>query len=447
MWKNKVGSRFVEKLDLEGACSDYVIYISIPFCKVRCLGCPYFIKLLTKRDPKDLEKRYIAALLKDIKKWGTYPRWKKGRLRAIYIGGGTGSILQTENHQKLLEALQESFPIDESTEITLEGNAVDYDEEKLDFVAQSIINRISLGVQSFDQRVLEIVGSPHSAEKSASVIKALQSRGITNIQIDMMFNMPKHTIDIWEQDLSKLETLGIKHLTTYLYRIHEGTPQEKFIKEGKVPDIQDRESPMVRQMYQGVIEHAKALGFEMYMFDHFAKKGFTSKYNDWGFGDACDTLGIGAGAYSLIGDYRIGASKEVETYIDTVKRGDHMITSVSVPMDEMNHKERYLIFSFQYQHVLFENYKRKFNSELLDDFGDTILKLKRKGMVEVDEDQIYFTPLGKEWKLNVLLEFVNEKFWEDLDSRKEPNWSMNVPMVNLLSESKKKWLGKEKILL
>lgn len=442
MWSNQYGNSFVqEHLDLEKPCGDYVLYISIPFCRVRCKGCPYFVELLTKNDPKNKEQAYLDALIKDIRKWGKYPRWAKSLLRAIYIGGGTGSILTTANLKRLLDALCESFPVTKDTEITLEGNARDYDEEKIDYVANSPINRISLGVQSFDSEVLKMVGSPHAAEASERVIRDLQKRGMVNIQLDMMYNMPGHSIDVWRRDLEKLRDLGITHLTIYLYRIHEGTPQEKLIKEGRLPEMEDRESPMVKMMYREAREIAKEMGFELYMHNHFCRPGFRSIYNDYNLEHVSDTLGIGAGAYSLIDNYRIGTSKEVEEYIETVNAGHHMVTTISEKMDCLNHKERYIMFTLQYFRIYFGRYRNRFQTELMDDFGHIIKRLLHKKLVSIHEDRVEMTELGKEWFLNVVLEFVNSKFWGNAQSKNEHNWSMNVVLVDLLADNREKWLG------
>ena len=442
MWPNLHGTSFVgEHLDLGKPCGDYVVYISIPFCRVRCKGCPYFVELLTKNDPNAKEKAYLDALIKDIRKWGQYGRWSKSRLRAIYIGGGNGSILTTANLKGLIDALCESFPVTKETEITLEGNARDYDEEKIAYVANSPINRISLGVQSFDPEILKIVGSPHAAEASEKVIKALQAQGMVNIQLDMMYNMPGHSMDVWRTDLEKIKEIGVTHLTIYLYRIHEGTPQDKLIKEGRVPAMEDRESPLVKLMYTQAREIAEELGFEMYMHNHFCKPGFRSVYNDYNLEHVSDTLGIGAGAYSLIDNYRVGTSKAVDEYVKTVNEGHHMITTISEEMDLRNHKERYIMFTLQYFRIYFHRYLEKFGVRLMDDFGSIIRRLERKGLVRLTEEAVEMTGLGKEWFLNVVLEFVNPKFWGNKVSRDQPNWSMNVVLVDLLADNREKWLG------
>lgn len=445
MWENPYGPNFTkDHLDLETPCGDYVMYLSIPFCRVRCKGCPYFVDFLSKKDSQGKEEIYLEALIKDMKKWSQCPRWSKSNLKAVYIGGGTGSILKTKSLKRLLYVLCEYFPVTESTEITLEGNARDYDDEKIDFVAQSPINRISLGVQSFNPEVLKVVGSPHAAEESERVIRAFQARGMNNIQIDMMYNMPKHTLDVWREDLKKLKELDIVHLTVYLYRVHDETPQAKFIREGKVPNVADRESPMVKKMakeFRDLVQDE--MGFEMYMHNHYCKPGFRNVYNDYNLEHVADTLGIGAGAYSLIDNYRLGSSKDVTKYVDTINSGEHLVSTISKKMTARNHKERYIMFTFQYFVVHLDRYKQRFGTDAMDDFGDIFRKLEKKKLVEFKDDRIEMTRLGQEWFLNVVLEFVSPEFWGDQNSVDEPNWSMNIVLVDLLAGNRDRWLGKD----
>lgn len=442
MWENPLGSDFAGRyLGLNESAGDFVVYVSIPFCRVQCKACPYFVRTLSENDTAGYEERYVDALIKDIQRWGSYPRWRDGSLRAIYLGGGTGSILKTPNLKRVVDALFESFPISSDYSLTLEGNARDFTEDKLDYVANSPINRVSLGVQSFDENVLRIVGSPHAAKSSIEVITGLTRRGFKNIQMDMMYNMPGHNIEVWKQDLRMLEALDIKHFTIYLYRIHEGTPQDLLIKKGEVPPVLDPDSEYVINMHREAVKFAEQLGYKMYMFDHFAQEGYDNPYNWYTFKEARDALGIGASAYSFINSYRIGTKKDVDSYIDTANRGEHMITTVSDRMTPRVRKERYVIFAFQYFDVKFAAYRQQFDADLLEDFGDIVARLERKKLIEVLDDRIVMTELGKEWRMNVLLEFVNPSFWEDAKAIEQPNWAMNVPMVDLVANKRERWLG------
>jgi oxygen-independent coproporphyrinogen-3 oxidase len=443
MYRNEKGHRFaIEDLGLDQEGDDFVLYLSIPFCRVRCKGCPYFIDVLPKSDHKGEEDLYIDALIKDIRHWGTYRKWSTGRLRAVYLGGGTGTIIKTSNLKRIVDTVFETFQATEDCCFTLEGNARDYDEDKLDYVASSRITRVSLGVQSFQPEILKIIGSPHAADESISVIKALQARGFTNIQMDLMFNMPEHTIEIWQKDLQVMTDLGIPHFTVYLYRQHEGTPQDNLIKAGKVKPLLDPETPIVKSMIHEVRALAVEHGYNMYMVDHFAKPGYENKYNHWSWKIYTDALAIGSGSYSYFNGYRLGTNKNVKEYIETVDRGEFLISTITPKMDERVEKERYVIFTLLYFKVEFEAYRSKYNSEFLDDFGPLVERLKEKGLVEILSDRMELTPLGMEWHSNVILEFFNPMFWGDEKALNEPNWSMNVSMVEVGAHAREYWLGK-----
>lgn len=443
MYRVDDGDAFSQEfLGLQESAGNYVIYLSVPFCRVQCYACPYFISLLHEgEDSTNLEDRYVSALIKDINRWASYPRFRDGSLRAIYIGGGTGSILRTENIKRVVDAIFDNFPVATDYNLTLEGNARDFDAEKIEYVGRSPINRVSLGVQSFDSEYLKVVGSPHEAGQSIEVIKGLQSHGIDNINVDIMYNVPNHTEEVLKRDLQYLNELDINHVTAYAYRIHRDTKQEKRIKTGQVNDIHKIDSREVYDMHSMVCDTLEAGGFKQYMFDHFAKPGYESGYQYWTFKDGADALGIGAGAYSFVNNYRAGSSKKVEKYISTVESGSHFIVSASKHINNQYRKERYVIFAFQYFYIDYKEYFEKYETNFLDDFKDVVSRLESKKLVEKQHDRLIMTELGKQWRMNVLLEFINDDFWGDIDAKKEPNWAMNISMVDLTSENKDFWLG------
>lgn len=443
LWSNRVGHEFTQRhLALEQVGQDYVMYLSVPYCRVRCFGCPYFIAGLSSKDPHGKEQLYVDAVVADLRRWAGYKRFATGSLRAIYIGGGTGSILQTKNIKKILDTIVENFPLAEDYELTLEGNARDYDAEKLDYVARSEITRVSLGVQSFDETLLRTIGSPHAAQQSIDVIGGLAERGFHNIQMDMMYNLPGHSRKVWQSDLRMLGELDVKHLTTYLYRIHPGTPQDKFIINGKVAPPVDKDSAYVRSMHRDLVETVADIGFENYMFDHFAVPGSENVYNDWTFRqNNVEILGIGPGAYGFINNFRVGAKKDVEEYVATVGRGEHMVSAVSDQLTLRNRKERYLINILQYFAIDPAEYRTQFGADLMDDFGRTVERILDRGLAESVDERIVLTELGKEWHMNVMLEFTNPAFWGDTSSLEHPHWAMNTPMVDLFAGQRSDWLG------
>ena len=442
MYNNTDGGAFVAKhINNDAPGDDFVLYVSIPFCRVHCKSCPYFVKGLTQNDPRNEEQRYVDALVKDIAHWASFRRWREGRLRAVYMGGGTGSILKTGNIKRVVDAIADNFNLTADYSFTLEGNAKDFDDEKMDYVAASKINRVSLGVQSFNEQVLRIVGSPHAADESIRVIRGLQARGMENIQMDLMYNIPEHSLEIWKSDLETLVDLKIPHFTIYLYRIHDDSPQKMLIQSGKVKPVEDPESPMVKAMYREALEIANRLGFEMYMVDHFAKPGHENMYNHWSWKVYTDALAIGPGAYSYFDGYRLGTSKDVESYIQHCERGEFMIDTVTPKMTPRNERERYIIFTLLYFCVDFKAYETRFGTSFVEDFADVVRKLLDKSLVVLTEDQMKLTKLGVEWHTNVILEFFNNDYWEDKEALNEPNWSMNIPMVQLGASSRAEWLG------
>lgn len=442
MYSNEIGHAFAQenlRMDEEG--KDFVLYVSIPYCRVRCKACPYFIKRLSKVDKNNEEDIFVEALIKDIKHWASYKKWKTGPLRAIYIGGGTGTILKTKNLKAIIDTIMQEFNVADDYEMTLEGNASDYDDEKLDYVANSEITRVSLGVQSFSPEVLKIVGSPHAADESIKIIKGLQARNFNNIQMDLMFNMPGHSLDVWKKDLAILKELDIPHFTTYLYRIHDDTPQHTALTRGKIKPMKDPESPLVKSMYREAKDIAESMGFKMYMVDHYSKPGFENKYNDWSWRIYTDALAIGPGGYSYFDGYRIGTEKNVDKYIEHVNKNEFLISTVSKFMDDQVEKERYVIFTLLYFYVEFSAYKKRFGTEFIEDFASIVTKLVTKDLVEISDEKMTLTQLGLEWHTNVILEFFGEDSWEDDVSLRNLSWSMNISMVDVANKKRDYWLG------
>lgn len=445
MHRNTEGSEFLKKyIDLDQQGEDFVMYVSVPFCRVRCKGCPYFVSILAEDDRNDREKQYVEALVKDIKHWSTFKRWKTGKLRSIYIGGGTGSILKTENLKLLVDTIFENYDVAIGYEFTLEGNARDFTDDKINYVANSQINRVSLGVQSFQPEILSVIGSPHAANDSIAVIKKLQTQGFHNIQMDLMYNMPEHTMDIWKRDLEILSELDIPHFTIYLYRIHTDTPQDLLIKKGKVSKPSSPETFMVKEMYRIAKKAAEDAGYTMYMVDHFCKSGYENMYNHWNFRIDVDTLGIGPGSYSFFGEYRMGTETDVKKYIEHINNGDFLISTISIKLSERIRRERYIVFALLYYRIDYNFYLNKFGTNFYEDFAEEVERLKNKGLIEIFDTHIELSQKGLEWHTNIILEFFNDKFWGDTHSLGQPHWSLNGIGVEVGAHQRSYWLGDKK---
>ncbi|NRR31903.1 coproporphyrinogen III oxidase family protein [Oxalobacteraceae bacterium] len=444
MHRNTEGGNFVTtNIDMEQPGVDFTLYIGVPFCRTRCKSCPYFVSLLPENDKHNREDDYVDALLMDMKKWSSYRKFGEGTLKNIYIGGGTGSVLKTANLKRIVDAVFENFNVDADYEFTLEGNARDYDDEKIEYVSHSQINRLSLGVQSFNPEILSVIGSPHAAVDSARVIRAFQAKGLTNIQMDLMYNMPGHTLEIWKSDLKILNELNVPHFTIYLYRIHNETPQHKLISKGKVAAPENPETIMVKAMYREAKQMAEDMGYTMYMVDHFCKPGYENMYNHWNWKVYIDTLAIGPGSYSYFDGFRLGTESDIEKYIEHARRDEFLISSITDKMSPRVQRERYVVFALLYYAIEYAFYESKFGTSFLDDFADEVARLERKGLVTLEHDRMQLTELGLIWHTNVILEFFNPAFWGDTSSLSEKNWSLNGVMVEVGAHERSYWLGGE----
>lgn len=437
-------TRLQASLSLNSKGENFVMYLAVPYCRVRCKACPYFVGLLKKSEGSDPIDIYVDAIVQDLNRQAALKRWDTAKLRGVYIGGGTGSLLQVRHLDRILDTLGTKFQLSDDCEITLEGNAEDYTMEKIRFVANSAINRISLGAQSFQPEVLRTVGSPHKAQETENAIRMFQDAGLDNIQLDMMYNIPGHTIDLWEKDFEVLRTLGIKHLTTYLYRVTPGSQQEKLIKDGKVENVAPPDSQMVTEMQSMIRQFANDAGMVNYMLEHYALPGYESKYNRWTMTECVDALGIGPGAYSFINQRRTGTSKDIDAYIDAVNKGKSTFTTAGISLSPLMSRQRYIIFNLLYFHINKEHYRNTWGTEAYDDFHSIFNRLFSDGLMVDRPEEIRLTEVGKTWVQNIMLEFFDESMWENSAALKQQqsSWAMNNHMIDISAAKKTFWLEK-----
>ena len=280
------------------------IYIHIPFCKSRCRYCDFF-------STTQLEKReaYIQAV---IQEWQAYQHiWSKQEIRTIYLGGGTPSLIPIESLRLLLHSILSSIDTSHVQEITLEANPGDITAEKIRAWRAIGINRQSMGVQSFNDRLLQLVGRRHSAEQAIQAVKTAQTEGICNISIDLMYALPGQTMAEWQADIAQALALHVPHISSYGLIYEEGTPLTQCLEQGKITAI-DEENEM--QMYDYLVEQLTQHGYEHYEVSNFALPRQHSKHNSSYWNDT-PYLGLGAGAHSYDGTMRWWNIDDLDQYI------------------------------------------------------------------------------------------------------------------------------------
>ena len=271
------------------------LYIHIPFCKKKCKYCSF----ISIEDIKLIDE-YIAALLCHIKS-----NYKGEKLKTIYIGGGTPSLLNVNQIRQILKVLN----FDSSTEITMEVNPSDVNFEYLQGLRNAGINRLSLGIQSFDDGLLSLIGRRHTSAQAEQAVLSAQKAGFTNINADVIYGLPSQTLQNYKDTLKKLIDLEVEHISLYGLKIEEGC----FFFKNPPEDLPDDE--MQAEMYLLSCGMLKEAGYEHYEISNFAKNGFSSRHN-LNYWDAGEYYGFGAAAHGYSNGIRYANRKNVKEYVE-----------------------------------------------------------------------------------------------------------------------------------
>ena len=293
------------------------IYIHIPYCKSRCRYCDFF-------STTQLGKRtqYVQALLAE---WRDRQSELTEPVQTIYIGGGTPSTLEVDdlrllgeqaknNSTQLYTTLHHTTPSPDEIgdiEFTMEANPGDITLEKARSWREIGINRLSIGIQSFDDDLLRLIGRRHTAAEACEAVRMAQAAGFDNISIDLMYALPTQTMQQWQNDVQTALRLGVQHISSYGLIYEEGTAITKLLYNNKIEPI-DEELEM--QMYDYLIEQLTAHGFEHYEVSNFALSGRRSRHNSSYWNDT-PYLGLGAGAHSYDGRVRRWNISDLDQYI------------------------------------------------------------------------------------------------------------------------------------
>ncbi|MGI6073132.1 MAG: radical SAM family heme chaperone HemW [Fermentimonas sp.] len=285
------------------------IYIHIPFCKTRCNYCDFY-----KTTDERLIDGYVEALCKEI-----YLRKTelKTPVKTIYFGGGTPSRLNYTKLCKIFESISSNYSIDTDAEITLEANPDDLTTDYIKMLCDTPINRLSIGVQSFDDIELKFLSRRHNALQAIDSIHSSQKHGFHNISIDLMYGLPNQTLDIWRQNLKKASSIGIQHLSAYHLIYEPNTIITRLLEQGKInPANED----LSNDMFALLIEQMTNAGFIHYEISSFAKKGFISRHNS-SYWTGLQYLGFGPSAHSFNGEARSWNISSVTDYIKSINSG------------------------------------------------------------------------------------------------------------------------------
>ena len=293
------------------------IYIHIPFCRSRCIYCGFY-----STTALDLRQRYVDALCREMEIRSQRSEVRGERIETIYLGGGTPSQLTFDQLRQLFIYINKVYPLTPDSsplppEITIEVNPDDVTVEFAAVLQQLPVNRVSMGIQTFDDQRLRFLHRRHTSQQAIEAVSILRANGIRNISIDLMYGLPGETLADWEADIEAALALDVEHLSAYCLMIEEGTLLHKMFTD----DYPDEE--MERQMYEVLIDRLEAAGYEHYEISNFARPGFRSRHNS-NYWNGTPYIGLGAAAHSYDIRSRSWNVADIRQYIEGMERGERI---------------------------------------------------------------------------------------------------------------------------
>ena len=293
------------------------IYIHIPFCRSKCQYCDFYS---TACPEKKLMHDYVKAVCAHIKETG--PQAPGYRVDTVYFGGGTPSILPPDALAAILTAVRHSFDVSPKAEITFEANPDSVNFRLLWRLKSEGFNRVSLGIQSDDDDMLQRLGRPHTYEDAVNAVKRIRRAGYKNLSVDLMYGLPDQTLEQWQRTLTNVLQLAPDHISCYGLKVEPGTPLHAQKNTINLPDDDTQ-----ADMYLAAVEILKTRGFRHYEISNFAKKDKASAHNlkYWTGGEY---LGFGPDASSDFAGKRFALVRDLQAYIDGISSGGQVIADL-----------------------------------------------------------------------------------------------------------------------
>lgn len=286
------------------------IYIHIPFCAKRCAYCGFFSTSRLSH-----KERYTAAVCSELQ---AEREWLgNGKVNTLYLGGGTPSQLHPSRLERIMDAVRNYPGTGSMSELTIECNPDDITPDFVRSISDMGFNRISMGVQSFDDAMLRFLNRRHDSRQAARAIETCRSCGIDNISIDLMYGLPGQTLEMQESDVRQAIQLGVDHLSSYCLSYEPGSPLEKMKESGQVIPASDE---LCESMFRQLCSMLGEAGFEHYEISNFCREGKRSRHNS-SYWNSTPYLGIGAGAHSYNGHIRKWNPDDIDLYMDSMEDG------------------------------------------------------------------------------------------------------------------------------
>ncbi|WP_299834603.1 radical SAM family heme chaperone HemW [uncultured Tenacibaculum sp.] len=286
------------------------IYIHIPFCKQACYYCDFHFSTSLKR-----KEEMIDAIISELTMRKS--EFNNEEVKTIYFGGGTPSVLSQKEIDRIITAVYENYKVVENPEITLEANPDDLSAERIENLASSTVNRLSIGIQSFFEKDLKLMNRAHNAEEAKESL-SLAIRHFDNISIDLIYGIPNTTNEEWRENIQTALSFGVPHISSYALTVEPKTALESFIEKGIIDNVDDE---LAQEQFLILVDELNKAGFQHYELSNFGKEDFFSQNNS-AYWQGKKYLGIGPSAHSFNGKQRGWNIANNALYIKKIKAGE-----------------------------------------------------------------------------------------------------------------------------
>jgi len=361
------------------------VYIHIPFCHQICNYCD-FNKFFFQNQPVD---EYIESLGKEMALWQS--DLEKAKIDTIFIGGGTPTSLTVEQLDRLLSLVHQYIPMEHVAEFSSEANPDELTLEKMQLMRKYGVNRLSMGVQTFDQDLLKILGRTHSNDHVYQVIENAKQTEFPSISIDLMYGLPNQTMDQWKASLQEAFRLKIPHISAYSLLVEPKTIFYNLLSKGKLSlPGEDLEA----EMYSYLLEEMKSHGYSQYEISNFAYEEKESKHNLL-YWNNDEYIGLGAGAHGYVSGVRYSNHGPLKKYMQTIDLGEKpLMMQKEVTKVEKMEEEMFLGLR-KNRGVSLETFEERYSLTLREVYGKELDELLYKELIVIENDFVKLTTRGR----------------------------------------------------
>lgn len=372
------------------------IYLHIPFCASRCQYCNF----ATGGYETDLAKRYVAALLREID--GAEMNEAMHAVDTIYFGGGTPTTLSIEQLDSILALCRRRFAVAPEAEITAEANPGTISLEYFEGLRRIGINRLSFGVQSFDDGELQMIGRVHNADEAREAVKLARQAGFENISIDLIAGLPEQQMTTWQNNLREAFALATNHISVYLLELYKDAPLLHRIERGELRAIDE---DLTVAMYYALLDKAAEHGFAHYELSNWAEPGFESRHNlKYWTGAPYWAFGVSAAGYD--GQARWSNTRNFHEYLRRIENGESPLAERECLDADIRQSEAIFLQLRLQDGVDLRRHQQCFGVDVTSRYHDEITQLREAGLIELEADRMKITRAGKVLANEVFAAFV-----------------------------------------